>query len=867
MAKRKRKTQKKQEKVEQKRSVMRKEPQTLFDRHAWEQGTPSIGETPFLPRMEEHAELIERAASDEHRANLVLQLQQTYGNRYVQRLIESRVVQAKLNVSAPNDIYEQEADRVAKAATEVQRQPEEEEEMLQGKASQVQRQPEEEEEMLQGKASQVQRQPEEDEEMLQGKASQVQRQPEEEEMLQGKAFQVQRQAEEEEEEEEPIQAKVAPEVQRQPEEEEMLQGRAAVSRPATVPENLETRIKTAQGSGHPLSDNTREPMEQSFGADFSGVRVHTDSEADALNKQLNAKAFTTGRDVFFRENEYSPGSDSGRELIAHELTHVVQQTGSENQRGQVVQRFLSDDEIGTLGITKEQYGRLKRGDKWMIARMLKVGNLTGAQNAAQEAVKVTSRVPPPLPTRPSPLQPPRRLGRPTKPLQKPTRPAPKPPTTVTKLTEEETIPAKQPAKAPPPEAYNALVQQATYISASGGGMGGVFFLHSKKGEGPELVVKFEPGEVVRGKFAETLLAKAGLQTTRSLAFRAGSRQGKKIKSKVQALATDDKCHTTDPAKLLRFNQVVANTLNQGQVILVSDYVEALGASVAEILAPSSGIAPERRKWREEVGAMGKLVEAFNDIENAVDLGKILVLDAFLGNQDRLDAMNFANIMLAMRGGKWRFVLIDNEADVPSMKGELEVRLKELAETNMQLGTSARVTNKVPVASWVDKLIEGGPALEKAETARINFLTDTQKAAGETINSLKLRYFIGTDGKPFKETESAFKAIKWGQLQRGALHGIHQGANSILNTNLKNLKKLYSQETKALSKSEFLSLFGMQLKWQYVQMVMEQKMKHDAAKAVLVQMASKKLKELTGSADYVWPAEKGHPERESKIKAR
>ncbi|MCW4020540.1 MAG: hypothetical protein NWF14_04850, partial [Candidatus Bathyarchaeota archaeon] len=103
--------QQKQEKVDQKHHAVKQKPQPLFDQfHAWGQGLVSIGETPFLPRTDEHAELIARAASDEHRASLVLHLQQTYGNRYVQRLIESMKVQAKLNVSAPNDIYEQEAD-------------------------------------------------------------------------------------------------------------------------------------------------------------------------------------------------------------------------------------------------------------------------------------------------------------------------------------------------------------------------------------------------------------------------------------------------------------------------------------------------------------------------------------------------------------------------------------------------------------------------------------------------------------------------------------------------------------------------------------------------------------------------------------
>nr|MCM0593799.1 DUF4157 domain-containing protein [Gloeotrichia echinulata DEX184] len=64
-----------------------------------------------------------------------------------------------------------------------------------------------------------------------------------------------------------------------------------------------------------------------FGADFSGVKVHTDGQSDQLNRSIQARAFTTGQDVFFRQGEYNPGSRGGQELIAHELTHVVQQNG------------------------------------------------------------------------------------------------------------------------------------------------------------------------------------------------------------------------------------------------------------------------------------------------------------------------------------------------------------------------------------------------------------------------------------------------------------------------------------------------------------------------------------------------------------
>ncbi len=91
---------------------------------------------------------------------------------------------------------------------------------------------------------------------------------------------------------------------------------------------VEASIQRARGGGQALDSGVRARMEPAFGADFSGVRVHTGGEADSLNRSLSARAFTTGQDIFFRQGEYSPGTTSGQELLAHELTHVVQQTGS-----------------------------------------------------------------------------------------------------------------------------------------------------------------------------------------------------------------------------------------------------------------------------------------------------------------------------------------------------------------------------------------------------------------------------------------------------------------------------------------------------------------------------------------------------------
>jgi hypothetical protein len=67
-------------------------------------------------------------------------------------------------------------------------------------------------------------------------------------------------------------------------------------------------------------------MEGCFGVDLSAVRIHTDGAAAALNRAVRAEAFTTGTDVFFAPGRYDPSSSAGRGLLAHELTHVVQQS-------------------------------------------------------------------------------------------------------------------------------------------------------------------------------------------------------------------------------------------------------------------------------------------------------------------------------------------------------------------------------------------------------------------------------------------------------------------------------------------------------------------------------------------------------------
>jgi hypothetical protein len=89
--------------------------------------------------------------------------------------------------------------------------------------------------------------------------------------------------------------------------------------------SIESRLSASKGGGAPLPEDFRTTMEDRFGADFSGVRVHP--EDDETCHALNAEAFTHGRDIHLPSGKYQPGTFSGQRLLAHELTHVIQQTG------------------------------------------------------------------------------------------------------------------------------------------------------------------------------------------------------------------------------------------------------------------------------------------------------------------------------------------------------------------------------------------------------------------------------------------------------------------------------------------------------------------------------------------------------------
>lgn len=92
--------------------------------------------------------------------------------------------------------------------------------------------------------------------------------------------------------------------------------------------DVTSQINSVRGRGVPLAPDLAEQIGGRLGDGFADVRVHTDSLSDSLARSVQARAFTTGSDIFFAQGEYRPQSSAGRELLAHELTHVVQQRGA-----------------------------------------------------------------------------------------------------------------------------------------------------------------------------------------------------------------------------------------------------------------------------------------------------------------------------------------------------------------------------------------------------------------------------------------------------------------------------------------------------------------------------------------------------------
>jgi len=264
------------------------------------------------------AQMQRRAADASSASHSLLGLQSSVGSQAVQRLLGSDYFQAKLQISSPGDPFEQEADHVA---DKVMRMPEP------NAASPVQPQP---------LSDSIQRVPlavrddDEDEEKVSRECDQCdddtpvqRRSTDEEPEEEPQAAPIQRQTEDDEEEK--VQTKLST-VQRacdHCEDEHVHREADTAQRGVSTP--VAGNINALKGRGNPLPATTRAFFEPRFGADFSNVRVHTDSHAADTAKSINARAFTVGPNIAFGAGQFAPETQPGKQILAHELTHVVQQ--------------------------------------------------------------------------------------------------------------------------------------------------------------------------------------------------------------------------------------------------------------------------------------------------------------------------------------------------------------------------------------------------------------------------------------------------------------------------------------------------------------------------------------------------------------
>jgi len=206
---------------------------------------------------------LSHSANASQKTNFIKNLHNTHGNSYLQKII-----QAKLKISQPGDVYEKEADRIADIVVNIQEPDTLNKLEFNGK-------------------------------------KQNQLKP----FFDQASLLIQRQVGEEGIEED----------------KEMFFTKSKNNNPIQESQDIGDSFKVMYDKGNPLPDSVRSLMEPRFGCDFSDVRIHNDPKAEESARALNAHAFTMGKNIFFGTNQYQVGTNEGRRLLAHELTHVLQQ--------------------------------------------------------------------------------------------------------------------------------------------------------------------------------------------------------------------------------------------------------------------------------------------------------------------------------------------------------------------------------------------------------------------------------------------------------------------------------------------------------------------------------------------------------------
>lgn len=203
---------------------------------------------------------------------------------------------------------------------------------------------------------------------------------------------------------------------------------------------LNNAIQKKRGGGSALPGDVQKIAKQALGRDFKDVRIHTDDEAHKLSRSINARAFTIGKDIFFKQGVFAPGTKAGRETIIHELTHVVQQSGNKasgrlklgapdtahekeaDRMGKkhastvsaagagAIQRAAEEDELmmqaeeDELMMQAEEDELMAQPEEEEMMAQPDTGGVIQRAGPDDDEPKIPKAPPPPLPKRPAPKQ-------------------------------------------------------------------------------------------------------------------------------------------------------------------------------------------------------------------------------------------------------------------------------------------------------------------------------------------------------------------------------------------------------------------------------------------------------------------------------
>lgn len=169
-----------------------------------------------------------------------------------------------------------------------------------------------------------------------------------------------------------------------------IQGRESAGG-AVASEAVNDQVNSTKGNGNSIDDSTRSFMENRFGADFNDIKIHTDGEAIQMSRDLNAKAFAVGNDIYFNEGQYQPQSSAGKHLLAHELTHTLQQSSAIQRQPQ---QQLTPGSHPEINIDPHSAEIIFTQAIRALGNIRVRGRLTEPLNLAEDVTGVSIRLPP-----------------------------------------------------------------------------------------------------------------------------------------------------------------------------------------------------------------------------------------------------------------------------------------------------------------------------------------------------------------------------------------------------------------------------------------------------------------------------------------